>query len=117
MTALILPGLITQTSQKSYGFNTIIANYGDGYVQRAGDGINKKKEKWSVTYDNLTQVDRDSVAAFIDLVQMSGLIEWTAPGDLTEKKWVIDPETEITEVAKTGDIYTINFTLIRAFDL
>lgn len=117
MAALPLQDRITQTSAKSYKFNTIVAQYGDGYMQRAGDGINKKREKWSLMYDNLTQVQRDALALFIDQVEMSDTIEWTAPGDLTEKKWIIDPESEITEVAKTGDVYSLTFTIMRVFDL
>ena len=117
MAALPLQDRITQTSAKTYKFNTIIAQYGDGYMQRAGDGINKKREKWSLVYDNLTQTERDQLALFIDQVQMADTIEWTAPGDLTEKKFIIDPESEVVEVAKTGDIYSLTLTIMRVFDL
>lgn len=117
MATLVLQNRITQTSQKSYRFNTIVANYGDGYTQRVGDGINKKREKWNIIFDNLTQTERDTLATFIDQAQSENTIEWTAPGDATEKKWIIDPESEVTEVAKTGDIYSITFTLMRVFDL
>jgi phage-related protein len=117
MATLVLQNRITQTSSKTYKFNTIIANYGDGYMQRAGDGINKKRESWALIYDNLTQTERDTLATFIDSVGMNDTIEWTAPGDATEKKWIIDPESEIMEVAKTGDIYSISFTVKRVFDL
>lgn len=117
MAALPLQNRITQTSQKAYTFNTIVAQYGDGYMQRAGDGINKKREKWSLIFDNLTQTERDTLATFIDQVQMADTIEWTAPGDLTEKKFIIDPESEITEIAKTGDIYSLSLTIMRVFDL
>ena len=117
MTALPLTNLIIQTSQKTVKFTTITAQFGDGYLQRAGDGINQKKDMWSITYDNLDQTERDTLWVFIDLVQMSDVIEWQAPGDLVEKKWIIDPETEITEQAKAGAIYTVRFTLKRVFDL
>lgn len=117
MTALPLTNLITQTAGKTAKFVTITAQFGDGYMQRAGDGINKKQEAWSITYDNLNQVDRDALWVFIDSVEMSDVIEWTAPGDLVEKKWIIDPESEISEQAKTGAIYTVSFSLKRIFDL
>ena len=117
MTELPLTNLIIQTAQKQVNFSTIVSQFGDGYMQRAGDGINKEQELWSVTWDNLTQTNRDTIWTFIDQVQMSEVIEWTAPGDLDEKKWIIDPESKITEQAKAGAIYTVGFTLKRVFDL
>lgn len=116
MTALPIPGKIIQSAQKSVNFTTIVAQFGDGYMLRAGDGINDKTEKWSITYDNLESAERDTIWVFLDLVKMSAVIEWTAPGDLTSKNWIVDPESEITEQAKTGDIYTISFGLKRVFD-
>jgi phage-related protein len=116
MTALPLTDKIIQTAQKTVRFTTITAQFGDGYMLRATDGINSKQEDWSITYDNLEQTERDLIWVFIDLVKQADVIEWTAPGDLTEKNWIIDPESDVTEQAKTGDIYTIGFTLKRVFD-
>jgi len=117
MVALVQQDKITQTASKEVNYTTLTAQYGDGYMLRAGDGINKKKEKWTITYDNLNQTERNIVWVFIEQVQMSEVVEWTAPGDLSEKKWIIDPEGSIREQAKSGDIYTVGFTLIRIFDL
>ena len=117
MTALPLQDFIIQSALKTVKYATIAAQFGDGYMQRAGDGINKKQENWSITYDNLDQTQRDEVWVFIEIVEQSDVIEWTAPGDLSEKNWIIDPETDINEQAKAGDIYTIRFTLKRVYDL
>lgn len=117
MTALPLTNLIVQSAAKSVNFNTLIAQFGDGYMQRAGDGINKQQEAWNITYDNMNQTERDVIWVFINIVEQTEVIEWTAPGDLVEKKWVIDPETEINEQAKSGAIYTVSFKLKRVFDL
>ncbi len=117
MTALPLTDFITQTAQKTVKFTTIAAQFGDGYMQRAGDGINKKQENWIITYDNLNQTQRDILWVFIEQVQMSDVVEWTAPGDIAEKNWIIDPASDINEQAKAGAIYTVRFTLKRVFDL
>jgi len=117
MTALALTNLITQTAQKTVRYATLTAQFGDGYMQRAVDGINDKQESWSIIYDNLNQTNRDALWVFIEQVKMSAVIEWTAPGDLTEKKWIIDPSADISEQAKAGSIYTVGFTLKRVFDL
>ena len=86
MTALPLLNLITQSSAKTVNFKTITAQFGDGYMQRAVDGINDKRELWIIQYDNLNQTDRDTLWVFIDQVKSSNIIEWTAPGDSSEKK-------------------------------
>ena len=116
MTALPIPSKIIQTAQKAVKFTTITAQVGDGYMLRAADGINDKTEMWSITYDNLASAERDVIWVFLNLVKMSAVVEWTAPGDLVEKNWIVDPESEIAEQAKTGDIYSISFTLKRVFD-
>ena len=117
MTALALTNLITQSAAKTAKYTTITAQFGDGYMQRAVDGINDKQETWSISYDNLNLTNRNLLWLFIEQVKMTGVIEWTAPGDLLEKKWVIDPEGTISEQAKAGAIYTVNFSLKRVFDL
>ena len=117
MTALPLQTYIIQSAQKTVKYATITAQFGDGYMQRAGDGINKKGEMWAITYDNLDQTQRDLLWVFIEIVEQSDVIEWTAPGDLAEKKWIIDPATDISEQAKAGEIYSVRFTLKRVFDL
>ncbi len=117
MVTLVQQDKIAQTSGKQVNYTTMIAQFGDGYMQRAGDGINKKKEVWTILYDNLNQTERDILWVFIEQVQMSDVIEWTAPGDLAEKKWIIDPESTITEQAKAGALYSVTLTLKRVFDL
>lgn len=117
MAALPLINFINQSAVKSVSFTTITAQFGDGYMQRAVDGINDKKEKWNIPWDNLNQTNRDVLWTFIDQVKSSNIIEWTAPGDLTEKKWIIDPEGTIDEQAKAGALYSVSLTLIRMFDL
>jgi len=117
MTALPLTDFIVQTAAKTVKYTTIVAQFGDGYMQRAGDGINKQQEGWQITYDNLNQTERDVLWAFINVVEQTEVIEWTAPGDIAQKNWVIDPEGSISEQAKAGAIYTVSFPLKRVFDL
>lgn len=117
MTQLPLTNFITQTSAKAVRYSTIVAQFGDGYMQRATDGINQKQERWTLLFNNLEQTDRDTLQSFIDTVKMSAVIEWTAPGDATEKNWVIDPQSLISETAKAGNVFSITISLKRVFDL
>lgn len=41
------------------------AQFGDGYAQSSGEGINSKKETWAITYSGRKE-DVDKVRAFLD---------------------------------------------------
>ena len=116
MTALVLQDSISQQSKHKKGYNTIVTQYGDGYIQRASDGINTQKEMWDILYDNLTNAELATLQSFFDTVEMFGVIEWAPPGE-SEKKWIIDPEKEIQFTVKAGDVNDVRFSLKRVYDL
>ena len=87
--ALPLTNKISDQSTKSYSYKTLSAGYGDGYSQRANDGINNKVETWTVKYVPLLQADRNTVMTVFDTVQGVDYVTWTPPGDSTSKKYVI----------------------------
>lgn len=41
------------------------ASFGDGYVQRAPDGINNRPQKWELSFDDVDDVEADSMIAFL----------------------------------------------------
>jgi phage-related protein len=47
--------------------NVLVANFGDGYEQRVGDGINTKADTFSVTFNNRTRQEINALAAFFDI--------------------------------------------------
>ena len=116
MTALALQDSISQSSNHTKKYNTIVTQYGDGYIQRASDGINTQKEVWNILYDNLTSAQVVTLQAFFDTVGMFGVIEWAPPNEV-EKKWIIDPDSEINFQDKAGDISDVTFSLRRIYDL
>ena len=120
MTALALQDQISQRSRHEKRYATLAVQYGDGYMQRASDGINPEQEMWNVRYDNLDRTQYQTMLAFFDTVKMSGVIEWapTIEGSpAIELKWVVDHESDIKINNKTGDFYDITFTLKRVYDL
>ena len=42
------------------------ATYGDGYEQRAADGINNLPEKWNLTWKNRTSAEANKIVKFLE---------------------------------------------------
>lgn len=72
-------------SEVSDEYAVDLAQFGDGYVATAPDGINPVKEVWRLRFDNIKLVDGEAIRAF--LKTKAGLsFTWTPPGG-TEKRW------------------------------
>ncbi|NNC01903.1 hypothetical protein HJC10_03415 [Corallococcus exiguus] len=41
------------------------AQFGEGYTQRSGDGLNPVLRRWALQFTNLTKVDADTLEAFL----------------------------------------------------
>lgn len=59
-------------------FRTVSTQFGDGYSQDAGDGINNKWQNWQVTID-LPNPDMVAVKDFLDRQQGFRKFVWTPP--------------------------------------
>jgi phage-related protein len=58
---------------------TITAKFGDGYEQRAADGINVRPRKWSLKFENRSNTDRDTVLTFFRTHNAVTAFDWTPP--------------------------------------
>lgn len=67
-----------QTAADTTQPRVLTAPFGDGYEQRAGDGINTMPVKWSLTFNAIT-ADIDAIKAF--LVARAGVeaFDWVDP--------------------------------------
>lgn len=106
---------VSQATSKSVTREILSVQFGNGYEQRMPNGINYKRERWSVTWEGLTQADKQVIEAFLDQVDDGSVILWTAPYNTTQKKYALDGDTTIQD--QGGNIYTINITLKQVYDL
>jgi len=113
--AMPLTNYISQSSSGNSSFRTIVAQFGDGYSQRAADGINTKEEAWSVVWENITEAQLTTLRSTFDSVEGYDYLTWTAPGDSTEKKWRISGAINIS--AASGDYYSVSAQITRVYDL
>lgn len=113
---LPLPASISQSSSKTKKTRLLTAQFGQGYAQYTKDGPNSQYDEWRIVYTILTTSDRDTILTFFNTVGCDAWFYWTAPGDLTQKKWRITVDT-YNETVLSGDLYAISFTILQQFDL
>jgi phage-related protein len=112
--ALPLPNYISQSSENTTSFKIIEAKYGNGYGQRARDGLNSNVGSWTIDYEHLLAGEYAVVIAAFDAAASVDYFTWQAPTDVVSKKWIVK---EYTRRASSGDLYSISATLEQVFDL
>lgn len=110
-----LPDKILRESSKSVSFKTIKASYGDGYSQRAPDGLNYRKESWEVKWAALTKEEMLAVTTDLDSVGGHGVIIWVPCDDVVSKKF-INSDSKYS-VTRAGAMYSISISLEQVFDV
>lgn len=58
--------VIDKSSRRTVNQQILNANFGDGYEQRARNGINTKREEWSVNFANRPAAEINLIAAYLD---------------------------------------------------
>jgi phage-related protein len=65
--------------------------FGDGYQQRLTYGLNQNPKEWSLTWNNISEANADTIEAFLDArAADSASFDWTPPDESTAYKWVCD---------------------------
>lgn len=107
---------ISPDSVNTFGHEPKIlrADFGDGYLQAAGDGINPYKDTWDLTFTNRPYADIQSIKTLLDTLNGAASFYWTPPGETpltpNPKKWF---QTGKYQYGKQGDGYSISFTVER----
>jgi len=72
------------------------AKFGDGYDQRAGDGLNTRLPVWPLTFSVRTQTEATAIAAWLAMNNADVTpFDWVAP-DGTVGKWIANKWTPAT---------------------
>jgi len=76
-------------AQKSSKPKMRMTQFGDGYEQRTTFGLNQNPKEWSLTWQNITEANADTIEAFLDARAADGAsFDWTPPDTATSYKWV-----------------------------
>lgn len=85
----------------------LTAQFGDGYMQRVGDGINIAGESWSLTFSARTASERDTILNFLKARNGIESFDWTSPSGTVGK--FICPEWSYTPVNAAANSITASF--------
>ena len=97
--------LVGQTS-----FRVLTAQFGDGYAQRAGDGIHAKGQSWPLEFAGEAFEIRP-IRAFLDAHEGFRAVLWTPP--MGEQSSFVAPEG-YTLKAHGADFFTLSVTFKEA---
>jgi phage-related protein len=92
---------------------TLRADFGGGYSQVLGDGINPYSETWQLSFSNRPKADVAVIRAFLDTVSEITPFDWTPPDEAISKKWRVRGKYTIRNAER--DARSISFTIERYF--
>lgn len=102
-------------SRPSVETKVLKADFGDGYTQRAANGINSVIDKWELNWKNLESDYAIRIDNFFR--EKKGYISflWTPPGETTAKIWSCPKFSGLIPV-RGNKIYNYNASLKQEFD-
>ncbi len=65
------------------------ATFNDGFVQRHSEGIQSAKQKWTLVWKNITEVQYAELWDFFELHEDGDAFLWTPLWQDTELQWIV----------------------------
>jgi phage-related protein len=63
--------------------------FGDGYEQRLTYGLNQNPKVWTLTWQNITEANSDTIETFLDArADDNAAFDWAPPDEAVTYKWV-----------------------------
>lgn len=76
----------TYSVNKSVTPRIRVTDFGDGYTQRTGDGLNTQRQLWGVEFiKDSTSID--AIETFLETTEGYASFDWTPPGQSTALKF------------------------------
>ena len=101
---------ISANEENSY--RVLNAQFGDGYEQIAGDGLNTKISSVTLSWNAISQDHANTIATFLNDRGGAEAFDYTVPGD-TLKKYRCDSWSR----TRGGPFDSINATFREVYDL
>lgn len=105
---------IRYDSSKTTEANVLEAGFGDGYTQRAANGINSLKDIWNLN-GNIDSTSADTLIAFFEARKGSESFGWTPPGESVEKRWTCKIWDKV--FLDSPNLVNLTATFIQTYDL
>lgn len=84
-------------------------SFGDGYEQRVVFGLpgNNNPKVWTLTFQNLTEADSDTIENFLDArAEDADSFNWSPPDETNTYKWVCESWTKTIPFPNRATITT-----------
>ncbi len=97
--------------------NVLVANFGDGYQQRAARGINNLVQSYSVSFANRTKEEIDDITAFFENKGGVTNFSFTIPDSNNSGETTIKVIcSSWSQAYTTGDYYGCSATFTRVYE-
>jgi phage-related protein len=106
-TTNISQGLTLDTSYK-----TRVIKYGNGVEQRIPDGINNEVRSGSLTYENMSAANKDTLIAAVKSLAGTDYFTWTPFGEVTQLKFKV---LSHSVTYSSGNLYNITLQLEQVY--
>ena len=91
-----------------------IVKFGDGYEQVVRFGLNQNPKTWTLTWENITQTEANTIDAFLDARAADGdAFDWTPPNEGVAYKWRCD---EWSTTLPYSNLYNISAKFRQVYE-
>jgi len=87
--------------------------FGSGYSQRVTFGINQDPKTWSLSWENRTATDANSIEDFLEARGGSEAFDWSPPDESSTYKWICK---EWQKTMPYSNLFNITATFVQVFD-
>lgn len=95
-------------------FSRLEAEFGDGYSQRAGNGINVQRKSLTLTWSTLTLSEKDTIKDFMLDHENGESFYYTLPGESVARKFIVN---DMDETKINSTYYNFSVSLKEVFDI
>lgn len=109
------PNDISQSISRTQRQRLLSAQFGGGFVQQVGDGLNSVYETVSISWENMNLGERNTIITALKAAA-TDYIEWTPWDDGVLKRYIVMPNKDAelyTETNVSGLYYTISTQLMQ----
>jgi len=116
VTETFAPRALSYTTARTTRARVLRSGFGDGYSQRAGDGLNSVISSWSVVWNALTPEEADYIDGFLAARGGHEAFSWTGPGEDQPRLWTCEVWSRAPQRAGSARA-SMTATLEEASDL
>lgn len=87
--------------------------FGSGYSQRTTFGLNQDPKVWSLSWENRTATDTNTIEDFLEARKGVESFSWTPPDDTNSYKWICK---EWTKTMPYPNLFNITATFEQVFE-